>query len=79
MAEMNLAGRTLTIERESGGFVVDDKTLPGAPSVGRGHTMHAAIGAWFVAHQEELGFKFHVDNSALASEKRRRQRELAKR
>jgi len=69
---------TLVITKDGKTFTVDNPKAPGSPAVGRGPTMVSAIGAWFVAHQQELGYDFDV-TEVQGTEDRRRQRELAKR
>jgi hypothetical protein len=73
----------LTINKEGKYFMVDDKTQPGPPVVGRGRSFREAIGDWFFNHQADLaarfGIRFDVDPSAQSAEGRRRRRELAKR
>lgn len=70
---------TLTISKEYGKFVVDDPSLPGTPTVGRGRTMKEAIGDFFHGNQDRLGIIFEVASSARPAEMRRRSRELGKR
>lgn len=69
----------LTISKEDSQFVVDDRSRPGTPPVGRGRTMKEAIGAYFHANQRELGIEFEVHGTAQQAEISRRRRELAKR
>lgn len=69
----------LTIDKQGGRFVVDEPAALGSPWVGRGRTMTEAMGDFFRKHQREFGVEFEVLPSALASEIRRRNRELRKR
>jgi hypothetical protein len=69
----------LSISRENGRFLVDDKSLTGSPPVGRGRTTLEAVGSYFCHNQGRFGFMFEVEPSAQPAEKKRRRRELAKR
>jgi hypothetical protein len=69
----------LTISREGGRFIVDDRSRPGTPRVGWGRTMKEAIGDYFHGNQAELGIKFEVHGTAQPAEQRRRRRELSRR
>lgn len=69
----------LTISKALGRFVVDDTTLPGAPSIGVGRTMKEAIGDFIHVNQKRLEIEFEVDKTARPAEMRRRNRELSKR
>ena len=69
----------LSITKEFGRFVVDEKGAPGTPSVGRGRTMMEAIGNYFHTNQTKLEIAFEVEPQAQPAEKRRRQRELSRR
>lgn len=71
--------RTLSISKQDGIFVVDDKSRPGSPPVGRGKSMEEAMGEWLRNNQTELGISFHVEESAVPDEAARRARELAER
>ena len=71
---------TLTIFREGKKrFLVDDKSLPGSPPVGRGKNMKEAIGDWVFHNRSRLEVDFVVDKSALKAEMKRRAKELRKR
>jgi hypothetical protein len=69
----------LTISKEDGQFLVDDRTRPGSPPVGRGRTIREAIGDYFHSNQRALNIEFEVHGTALAAEMRRRSRELSRR
>jgi len=69
----------LTISKEDGLFMVDDRTRPGSPPMGRGRTMKEAIGDFFHANQTELKIEFEVHGTARPAEMRRRSRELRRR
>jgi len=69
----------LTISKVGRQYVVDDKSRPGSPAVGRGRTMSEAIGNYIHANQKAFGIEFEVDESAICAEMRRRHRELSKR
>ncbi len=69
----------LSITKEYGKFVVDEKGAPGTPPVGRGRTMMEAVGNYFHANQTKLGIEFEVEPLAQSAEMRRRQRELSRR
>lgn len=60
-------------------FEVDPVEKPGSPAVGRGRTMLEALGNFLICYQKELGLNIVVDESAQASERQRRRRELSKR
>lgn len=64
----------LTISKIEGTkmYEADDKSVPGAPLVGRGFTMKEAIGDWVINHQDQLGMVFIVEQSAFPPVKRRR-------
>jgi hypothetical protein len=69
----------LTISKEDDLFVVDDRSRPGSPAVGRGRTMKEAIGDYFHANQTDLKIEFEVHGTARPAEMRRRRRELGRR
>ncbi len=70
----------LTIDKaHDGSLVVEDKTLPGSPKVGRGETIVEAIGNWLISYQEELGIRFELTPKAQPAEDARRAAELATR
>jgi len=60
-------------------FEVDCLDLLGSPPVGRGSSLKEAVGDWFLNYQDIIGIKVNIDDSAKATEERRRKRELAKR
>jgi hypothetical protein len=70
--------RSLKITKTGDTFCVDDPTLPGSPPVGYGTTIVSAIGSWLVNNQASLGIKFDT-SEVVQTERRRQQRELAKR
>lgn len=70
---------TLTISKKHGRFEVDAKALPGMAPIGRGRTMMEALGSFLHNARDVLGVEIDVDESAVRTEMRRRQRELAKR
>ena len=70
----------LTISREGKKrFLVDDKSLPGSPPVGRGKNMKEAIGDWVFHNRARVNVDFALDKSAEKSEMKRRKKELAQR
>jgi hypothetical protein len=69
----------LTIDREENHFVVDDKSVPGSPPVGRGDTMMEAIGNYFHHNRDRFDLDFIVTKEALPYEMERRKQELGKR
>lgn len=70
---------TLNVSSVDSLVTVDDQTLPGSPPVGRGRTIYEAIGRWFHLHQERLGIKFNVHESAKPAEVARRALETGQR
>lgn len=60
--------KTLTISKEAdGSFVVDDHDLPGSPHIGRGKTIEAAIGSWFIGNSTRLSYLIKSDETAHRS------------
>lgn len=76
---MIMFNRKLTISKDGEVFLVEDKTIPGSPPVGRGETMMEAIGSWFHRNQNDIGLEFEVDDSAWADEQARRRHEISSR
>lgn len=71
--------RKLTISKEYGSFLVDDKSRPGSPPVGRGRTIKEAIGDWLHNNQSLMDVQFEVDTTAEPAVKRWFNREWSKR
>lgn len=69
----------LRISKAYGGFVVDEPLRPGAPPVGQGKTMEAALGSWLHNNRDRVGVEIEVAPTAQTAENARQKRELAKR
>lgn len=69
----------ITVEKIGDVFVMDDKSRPGVPPVGRGKSLKEALGDYVINNQDALGIKFEIMESASVAESARREEALKER